>query len=637
MRNIDTKSIDVVILCGGLGRRLRSVVCNRPKPMALINERPFLDILIDFIAGFGFRRFILCIGYFGDVIKQYYQNRKSSFEIVFSEEKKPLGTGGALKNAGSLIQSSSFLLVNGDSFCQVDLRKFLGFHIDKNALVSMVLSNMDAPLGYDTVTLGDSQRITKFNTKVKRKENHFVNAGIYLFQQEALSLIPPHKKFSLEKDFFPKILNKKFYGFVIKEKFIDIGTPERYKQAKKLFCKIKIPFGSISISQKSKDLINEILDSNRISSGKFVREFEERFAKLIGTKEAVAVSSGTDAVALALATLYDFGAMRGDEIVVPALSFVSTGSAVFQAGFKPIFVDIKRETLNINPALIEKVITKKTRAIMPVHLMGKPAKMDEINKIAKIYKLYVIEDAAEAYGTIYKGKNAGTLADMAAFSLYIAHMVTSGEGGMVVTDKKEFAQILRSLRAHGRACKCEECILNIKSDYCKKRFQYGENRDIRFIFERIGFSSKMNELEAAIGLGFIDEYQEILKKRQKNLEYLMRRFKKFSPYLVTIEEEADGKIGPHAFSIVIQEKCSFTREEFADYLEKNGIETRTLFSSIPTQCPGFKFLGYTLGDFPNAEYIGTQGIHIGIHQNLGLEEMDYILCTIEKFLESYQK
>ena len=152
-----------------------------------------------------------------------------------------------------------------------------------------------------------------------------------------------------------------------------------------------------------------------MTKGKYVREFEEKFAGLFGVKYGIAVSSGTDADAIACAVLYDFGARRGDEIIVPALSFVATGNAVLQAGFNPVFVDVRRETLNIDPEKIEKVITSKTRAIMPVHLMGKPAAMDEIVSIAKKHKLYVIEDAAEAHGAEYKGKKIGTIGAMACF------------------------------------------------------------------------------------------------------------------------------------------------------------------------------------------------------------------------------
>jgi len=400
---------------------------------------------------------------------------------------------------------------------------------------------------------------------------------------------------------------------------------------------LKIPFGTISITEKSKKLIHECLDSNRVSCGKYVRQLEERFQDLIGVKEAVAVSSGTDALVLALAVLYDLGAQRGDEIILPALSFVSTGSAILHAGFRPVFVDIDRKTLNIDTSKIEEAVSNKTKAIMPVHLMGKPAEMDAINEIAKKYNLFVIEDAAEAHGAEYKGKKAGSLAHIGAFSLYVAHIITTGEGGIVTTDRGEFAEILRSLRAHGRACNCKSCVLNTKSGYCKKRFQYEGKEDIRFMFERIGFSCKMNELEAAIGLGNLDIYDEILNKRRGNLAYLLTRFKKFQPSLLSIEEDACEKIGPHAFPIIIQEHSDFKREEFVAFLEKKGVDTRTLFSSIPTQCAGFRFLGYKLGDFPNAEYIGNNGIHIGVHQDLDKLHLDYFIDVVDKFLHGVSK
>jgi len=399
--------------------------------------------------------------------------------------------------------------------------------------------------------------------------------------------------------------------------------------------KLKIPFGTITITKKAKQLINECLDLNRVSSGKYVNRLENKFANLLGVKEAVAVSSGTDADALALAVLYDFGAKRGDEVIVPALSFVATANAVLQVGFKPVFVDIKRETLNIDVDRLEEAITNRTRAIMPVHLMGKPAEMDKINEIAKRHKLYVIEDAAEAHGAVYKGKNIGTWGDMAAYSLYVAHIITTIEGGIVVTDRKDFAEVLRSLRCHGRACKCKICVLNTNSQYCQKRFKYG--RDIRFVFERVGYSAKMNEIEAAIGLGSLNKYKEIMKKRRKNLLALIEGLCKFDTYLYTIKEEKDEIIGPHAFPIIVREKAPFSRNQFVSYLEKNGIDTRDLFSSMPTQCAGFTFLGHKPGDFPNAEFIGDNGLHIGVHQDLEKEHIEYVLKTIKEFLATHTK
>ncbi|HBE87794.1 MAG TPA: DegT/DnrJ/EryC1/StrS family aminotransferase [Elusimicrobia bacterium] len=396
---------------------------------------------------------------------------------------------------------------------------------------------------------------------------------------------------------------------------------------------MRIPFGTISVTKESRKLINEALDSVRLSSGRLVKEFETKFAALTGTREAVAVSTGTDADILALAVLHDFGARRGDEVIVPALSFVATGNAVVHAGFKPVFVDIERHTLNIDPKKIERVITKKTRAIMPVHLMGKPAEMDAINKIAKRHNLFVVEDAAEAHGAVYKGRNVGTLGDLAAYSTYIAHIITTIEGGIVTTDREDFAEVLRSLRSHGRACKCKVCVMNCgAASYCDKRFKYGAGSDIRFVFERIGYSCKMNELEAAVGIGSMTNYRKIIAKRHANLISMIEKFQKFSPWLYTIKEEKHERIGPHAFAIIRGEKAPFSRNELGLYLEKAGIDTRHLFSSMPTQCPGFAYLGHKLGDFPNAEYMGDNGLHIGVHQDLGASHVNYFIHTVEGFL-----
>ncbi len=372
--------------------------------------------------------------------------------------------------------------------------------------------------------------------------------------------------------------------------------------------KFKVPFGTVSITPEARRLIDEALDKKLVTRGKLVEEFEKKFAKLFGVKYAAAVSSGTDADALACAVLYDYGAKRGDEIIIPALTFVATGNAVLQAGFTPVFVDVNRETLNIDPDKIEQAITPKTRGIMPVHLMGKPAEMDKIMAIAKKHKLYVIEDAAEAHGAEYKGKLIGSIGHMAAFSLYAAHIVTTIEGGIVITNDAKMAEALRSLRNHGIVGKFE--------------------------FRRIGFSAKMNEIEAAVGIGNIAIFQKILDKRRRNLLYLIDKFKKFEKYFITIKEEKGEKIGPHAFSIIVREKAGFTKDEFVSFIETNGVDSRNLFYSIPTQCPSYAFLNKKLGDFPEAEYCSNNGTHIGVHQDIELEQMGHIAQVVEKFLKS---
>jgi dTDP-4-amino-4,6-dideoxygalactose transaminase len=271
---------------------------------------------------------------------------------------------------------------------------------------------------------------------------------------------------------------------------------------------------------------------------------------------------------------------------------------------------------------------------MPVHLMGKPADMDAILEIARRHKLAVIEDAAEAHGALYKGRPVGGIGDLGAFSLYIAHIITTGEGGIVTTNNPEYAEVLRSLRSHGRACKCKQCKLNVAGAYCEKRFR--NNEDIRFIFERIGYSCKMNEMEAALGLANLDIYDQILAARRRNLLYVLERFDRFAPHLATFKEEPHERIGPHAIPIIVQESAPFTRDELAHDLEKHGIETRTLFASMPTQCPGFAYLGYRPGQFPNAEFMGRNGLHIGVHQELGLEEMEYVLQTLAQYVAKHR-
>jgi len=372
--------------------------------------------------------------------------------------------------------------------------------------------------------------------------------------------------------------------------------------------KYKVPFGTVSITDEARKLIDAALEKKWVTRGQYVEAFEQKFADAFGVKEGIAVSSGTDADAICCAVLYDFGAERGDEIIVPALSFVATGNAVLQAGFLPVFVDVRRETLNLDPDKIEEAITPKTKAIMPVHLMGKPAAMEVIRELAKKHKLHIIEDAAEAHGAEYKGEKIGAFGDMAAFSLYAAHIITTIEGGMIITDNPQMAEAARSLRNHG--------IIN------------------KFDFKRVGFSAKMNEIEAAVGLGNIKIFKNILDKRRKNLLYLIEKFKKYEELFMTIKEESYEKIGPHAFSIILKENLSFTKDEMVAFYDQKRIDSRNLFYSIPTQAPSYAFLGYKLGEFPQAEYCSDYGFHIGIHQDIDVDGLDHVAHVTEEFLKS---
>jgi len=230
--DIKTEKMDVVILCGGRGERLKHLLNGRSKPMLEINGRPFLDILIDYIASFGFRRFVLCTGYKAHLIRNYYSNKKGrGIIILFSEEKYPLGTAGALRNAQPFVKSSHFLLFNGDSICRLDLCDFVAFHKYKKALFSAVFTRPQSNSDCGFAGLDACGKIVQFNERLKTKNRCFVNAGIYIFEKSVFSFIVPKVNVSLEYNILPQLVNKRFYGYVTKEKLVDIGVPERYIMA----------------------------------------------------------------------------------------------------------------------------------------------------------------------------------------------------------------------------------------------------------------------------------------------------------------------------------------------------------------------------------------------------------------------
>lgn len=234
----NSKNIDVVLLCGGLGTRISEVLKDRPKAMADFGGEPFLNKLLDFFSKKGFKRHILCVGHMADFIKNYYKENGRGLNILFSEEEELLGTGGAVKNAESLIKSETFFVANGDGFCNVDLDSFLDFHLSKKErLASMVLTRPGDRKDAGNVMLDEGGlRIKSFQEKQEIKESKkYISAGIYLFDKKVLSLIPPGEKFSLEYSLFPNLINKGFYGFVAESEIFDIGTPERLKKARAYF------------------------------------------------------------------------------------------------------------------------------------------------------------------------------------------------------------------------------------------------------------------------------------------------------------------------------------------------------------------------------------------------------------------
>ena len=361
------------------------------------------------------------------------------------------------------------------------------------------------------------------------------------------------------------------------------------------------------MGETARRFLNEALDRNWVSEGPNVKRFEEEFARKFGYPHAVAASSGTDAGIVAMAALRDRGGRPGDEVITPALAFVATANCILAAGLTPKFVDVELETLNIDPALIEAAITPRTRAIQVVHTMGKPCRMEEILRIAAKHKLAVIEDCCEAHGATLNGKVVGSFGAMGLFSFYAAHMICSGEGGMISAQDAEWADLFRSIRSHGR-----------------------RGGQLYFHFDRIGFNSKMNDLEAAIGLEGLENFDNTFRVRR---EYRARLWDLLEPLedRMILYRDGPGEITcPHAFPLVLRDPKQPV-EGLYRYLEDRGIQCKTLFGSLPVQHGAFRFLGYREGSFPVAERIGTTGLHFGVHQYLTEEDIEYAAESIRAY------
>lgn len=374
---------------------------------------------------------------------------------------------------------------------------------------------------------------------------------------------------------------------------------------------MRIEFGELRIGEEAKQNLLNVVETSWASGGPKVKKFEEEWGKLFGYEHNVAVSSGTSADLTSCLALYDLGARRGDEIIAPALAFAAVGESIVLAGFKPAFVDIERDTLNINPKKIEEKITPKTRAIMAVHTMGKPCEMDTIMDISRKHGLYVIEDSCEAHGARYKGKFIGNWGDMAAFSYYIAHLVCCGEGGMVSTNNDQIASILRSVRSHGR-----------------------KDGDLYFDHLRLGHNAKMNDLEASIGLPEIRKFWWTFDTRKRNLTRLMGITEDLKDHAYFNTEGKDEVVCPHGFSVTVKDP-KYNLPALSRFLEENSIKCKRNFGSMPTQHKAFEFLGHKMGEFPEAEYVGDNGLHFGIHQYLKDEDIGYISDKLHEYFRKF--
>lgn len=397
----------------------------------------------------------------------------------------------------------------------------------------------------------------------------------------------------------------------------------------------KIGVGYASVTEIEKRYVMDALDHERLSQGKYVNQFEREFAKAHGQKYGVMCNSGTSALHLALETLKEVdGWDENTEVLVPAITFIATSNACLHAGLKVTFVDVEKETYNMDPGDMERHITEHTKCVIPVHTFGMPCNMNAIMAIAKKHGLRVIEDCAEAHFAKVDGVSVGSFGDITCFSTYVAHTITTGVGGVVCTSDRRFMEILRSLVAHGRACTCERCIASDGKTVCPKRMQ--TDLDRRFCFERIGYSYRVGEIEGALGLAQLERKDEIMGKRHENADYLIKGLERYED-LIQLPRHPDHIEHTYMmFPIVIKEGAGIRQKDFVLYLEKCNIETRPMLPLL-NQPIYRKLFGDLEPQYPNAAYIDHNGFYVGCHHGLKREELDYLIDCIGTFLEPYRK
>ena len=385
--------------------------------------------------------------------------------------------------------------------------------------------------------------------------------------------------------------------------------------------------GGVDISAKEKKYVLDVLNNGRLSYGPYSEKFEKSFARAHDCKFAIFVNSGTSALRLAVATLKDLEHWQdGDEIICPAVTFVASSNVVIMNGLKPVFVDVDSKTYNIDPQKIEEKITKRTRAIMVVHLFGQPAEMDPIMKLAKKYKLKIIEDSCETVMVKYKGKPVGSFGDISCFSTYIAHILVTGVGGLACTNNKKYALKIKSLANHGR----DGIYMSMDDDKNLNPARLSKVVSRRFRFVSFGYSFRATEMEAALGLAQMENKDKILKKRQENARYLLAQLKVFEKWL---QLPSWPEYVTHAFMmfpIVIKKRAGISKKKLVMCLEELNVETRDMLPLI-NQPIYRKTFGNLESKFPVAKWINKNGFYIGCHQQLSKADLDYIVKCFRGF------
>jgi dTDP-4-amino-4,6-dideoxygalactose transaminase len=371
------------------------------------------------------------------------------------------------------------------------------------------------------------------------------------------------------------------------------------------------------LGDEERENLGAVLDSGRFLQGPYVEEFEEKWAEFVGTEHAVAVSNGTTAIQLSLNAL---GLEPGDEVIVPSLTFGSTATAVVHQAGVPVFADIDRELYTLDHTDLERCLSDRTKVILPVHLYGHPAEMDEIQAFADDHDLAVVEDAAQAHGATYRGDTVGSIGDVGCFSFYATKNITTGEGGIVTTDNDEIAEQIRLLRSHGMA-----------------------NRDEHVL---LGYNYRMSELNGAIGVPQVDKLPQFNRRRREiterlfdglgDLEWIrpatVRDYVEHTYFWAPFEIDTEvARMSGKEVWAGLKERGVETRHRYVDPLYEQPVfaEHRGFNSEFPWSANENDH-DYDLS-LPNVEAVAGDTIGLPNHPGLDEEDVDYVIETVRNF------
>ncbi|WP_409341779.1 lipopolysaccharide biosynthesis protein RfbH [Paenibacillus sp. MBLB4367] len=371
-----------------------------------------------------------------------------------------------------------------------------------------------------------------------------------------------------------------------------------------------------------------------LTTGRFSEQFEREFARFIGTRYAILTNSGSSANLLAVSALTspslgDRRLQPGDEVITVAAGFPTTVNPIIQNGLIPVFVDVHIPTYNIDVSLLEQAVTDRTKAIVIAHTLGNPFQLDEVLRVAKKHRLWLIEDTCDAVGSEYGGQRVGTFGDMATVSFYPAHHITMGEGGAVLTSNPLLKRIVESFRDWGRDCWCDPG----KDNTCGRRFacklgELPEGYDHKYTYSHIGYNLKITDMQAAIGVAQLKKLPGFIERRRENFAYLYQGLSELQDVLVLPEPTANSNPSWFGFPITVRNSSSLGRNQLIEKLEGAKIGTRLLFGGNLLRQPAYSGIRHQVsGSLTNSDRIMNRTFWIGLYPGLTREMLEYVVAV----------